>query len=61
MRAKKWWARGHGNLQLSLQHYTLARDGLWHLLDAYGQKQPPFIMPLPVPITLCSTSRLSWP
>ena len=46
--AKKWWARGHGNFGISLESYTLGRDGLWHLLDAYGQKLAPFVMPLQV-------------
>ena len=46
MRRKKWWARGHGNLHLSLESYTLARDGRYHLLDAYNQKQPTFLIEL---------------
>lgn len=47
-RKKKFWAPGHGNLHLSLESYTLCKDGNWHLLDTYNQKQPPFIMPLQV-------------
>ena len=47
-RRKKFWAPGHGNLHLSLESYTLCKDGNWHLLDTYNQKQPPFIMPLQV-------------
>ena len=46
MARKKWWARGHGNLHLSLESYTRARDGRYHLLDAYGQKQPTFLIEL---------------
>ena len=46
VRRKKWWARGHGNLHLSLESYTLARDGRYHLLDAYNQKQPTFLIEL---------------
>ena len=47
-RKKKFWAPGHGNLHLSLESYTLCKDGIWHLLDTYNQKQPPFVMPLQV-------------
>lgn len=47
-RKKKFWAPGHGNLHLSLESYTLCKDGNWHLLDTYNQKQPPFVMPLQV-------------
>ena len=48
VRKKKFWAPGHGNLHLSLESYTLCKDGNWHLLDTYNQKQPPFVMPLQV-------------
>ena len=48
VRKKKFWAPGHGNLHLSLESYTLCKDGNWHLLDTYNQKQPPLVMPLQV-------------
>ena len=47
-RKKKFWAPGHGNLHLALESDTLCKDGNWHLLDTYNQKQPPFVMPLQV-------------
>ena len=48
MRRKKFWAPGHGDLHLSLESYMLCKDGYWHLVDSYDQKQPPFVMPLQV-------------
>ena len=52
-RKKKFWAPGHGNLHVVLESYTLCKDGNWHLLDTYNQKQPPFVMPLQVRVPLC--------
>ncbi|EIE19205.1 hypothetical protein COCSUDRAFT_59689 [Coccomyxa subellipsoidea C-169] len=46
VRRKKFWAPGHGDLHLSLESYMLCKDGYWHLVDSYDQKQPPFVMPL---------------
>ncbi len=57
VRKKKFWAPGHGNLHLSLESYTLCRDGNWHLLDTYNQKQPPLVMPLQVLHPLGSPSH----
>ncbi len=48
VRRKKFWAPGHGDLHLSLESYMLCKDGYWHLVDSYDQKQPPFVMPLQV-------------
>jgi hypothetical protein len=55
VKRKKFWAAGHGDLHLSLESYTLHKDGYWHLLDAYNRKQPTFIMPLQVRL---STPRM---
>ena len=61
MARKKWWARGHGNLHLSLESYTRARDGRYHLLDAYGQKQPTFLIELQARTRACTPLRcLNW-